>query len=484
MRSAAGAILAAWFGVLGALALFGLHRLHLSIISLRARRTPSGGPGALPAVTVQLPVWNEISVLDRLVEAACALRYPRELLEIQILDDSTDGTTGRAMELASAFRNRGLDIRCIHRDRRDGYKAGALAAGLAVARGSLIAVFDADFVPPPEFLERVVPLFEEPGVGMVQARWGHLNRSSSALTRAQALMLDAHFRVEQGARAAAGRFFNFNGTAGVFRRACIEEAGGWQSDTLTEDLDLSYRAQLAGWRFRYLDDLVCPAELPVEVDALRSQQRRWAGGSLQTARKLLPRLMRSPLPAGVRIEAAFHLTNNLAWPLLFAASLLAVPALAAREALHVESAPIELAAFLAGTCSFAFSAAVSQAGSGRSMREVAAEVPLAMALGAGLALGNALAVVEAMAGRRRGFVRTPKHGLAAGGGPRRGERVYRAEGSGLATVELLLAVGFAAAGAWAWREGLYTSVPFLGLFGAGYGYVSILSLAQARPIRG
>lgn len=483
LRVLSGAVLLVYFVLLGGLALFGLHRLYLSILFLRRRRrkaAPAGG--GLPAVTVQLPVFNEVYVLDRLVEAACALRYPRELLQIQILDDSTDGTTLRAEELAAEMRSRGLDVRCIHRDRRGGFKAGALARGLESARGDLVAVFDADFVPPTDFLERAVPHFSDGRVGMVQARWGHLNRSHSALTRAQALLLDAHFRVEQGARSAAGRFFNFNGTAGIFRRECIEQAGGWQADTLTEDLDLSYRAQMAGWEFRFLDDLVCPAELPVEMNSLRSQQHRWAKGSLQTALKLLPRLLRSPLPFPVRLEAAFHLTNNLAWPLLFLASLLVIPALAVRLEMGWRSAAVDLLVFLAGTCSFGFYAAVSQGGRWRRTLGTLRDIPVAMALGAGLALNNAVAVAEAALRIPSGFRRTPKFRVddSEPGSRRRWRALaYRGAPTRLAPVELGLALAFGAAMAWAWSRGLTTSIPFLGLFGAGYGYVSVLTITQA-----
>jgi glycosyltransferase involved in cell wall biosynthesis len=430
---------------------------------------------------VQLPVFNEIHVLDRLVEAACALRHPRDLLEIEILDDSTDATRARAERLAEAWSDRGFDVVCRHRGARDGYKAGALAGGLEAARGEFIAVFDADFVPPPDFLERTLPWFSDERVGMVQARWGHLNEKASALTRAQALMLDAHFRVEQAARFASGRCFNFNGTAGVFRRRCIEEAGGWQHDTLTEDLDLSYRAQIAGWRFVYLDDLICPAELPADMNALRSQQHRWAKGSIQTARKILPRLVRSRLGAAAKVEAAIHLLNNAAYLLLFAASILLIPSLALRARMGWRSAAVDLAVFLAGTCSFALYAAAGQRSARGGIARALSGLPVAMAIGAGLALTNALAVIEALLGVRSGFRRTPKTGLRDGrtgavDPPGPAGPAYRGEPSRLAPVELALAVVFTAAIAWAWRAGLHASIPFLALFGTGYGYVSLQSL--------
>lgn len=440
--------------------------------------------GVLPAVTVQLPVYNEIHVLERLVAAACALRYPRDRLEIQILDDSTDATRTHAARLARRWRRRGVDVSCIHRSRRAGYKAGALQAGLAKARGALVAVFDADFLPPADFLERAVPWFGDPGIGMVQARWGHLNRSHSALTRAQALMLDAHFGVEQSARFSAGRFFNFNGTAGIFRRECIEHAGGWQADTLTEDLDLSYRAQLAGWRFVFIDDLVCPAELPVEMDALRTQQHRWAKGSTQTAIKILPRLLRSSIPLRIKAEAAFHLTGGAGWAFLFLASLLVVPALAVRHASGSAPGWLDLAVFLAGTCSFGIYSAIPRSGSRREARTLLRDLPLAMALGAGMALNNTVAVAEAMAGSRSGFERTPKRGIVDGAPPRAGRLPrYRPLRSRLVPFELSLAAIFTAAAAWALSQGLYTALPFLALFGTGYAWVGILSLRQRVPTR-
>jgi len=486
VRLAGWAILAVYFAALGGLALLGLHRLYLSALFLKRRPSRRSGLARLPEVTVQLPVFNEIYVLDRLVQAACALRYPRHLLEIQILDDSTDLTSNRAAELAKSWRGRGFDVVFLHRARRDGYKAGALALGFERARGDLIAVFDADFVPPPDFLERTVPWFSDARVGMVQARWGHLNRARSALTRAQALMLDAHFGVEQAARFASGRFFNFNGTAGIFRRSCIEEAGGWQGDTLTEDLDLSYRAQMAGWKFVFLDDLLCPAELPVEVNALRSQQHRWAKGSMQTALKILPRIFRARLPLAVKCEAAFHLLDNAAYLLLFVASIRVVPSLALRLEPGWRSAPVDLSVFLTGTCSFGVYAAVAQSGRSAGLLRSLLDLPVAMALGIGLALNNALAVIEALLGIPSGFRRTPKYRITdAEGGPDAWQQLtYRGETTRLAPVELALSALFAAAIAWAWTKGLYTSLPFLALFCAGYGYVSILTIVQQGGLGG
>src|SRR5262245_20682974 len=267
-------------------------------------------PAEWPIVTVQLPLYNEVYVADRLIEAVCRFEYPRDRLEIQVLDDSTDETRGIAELAVRRFAAQGVDVTYFHRTDRVGFKAGALEAGLEVARGEFIAIFDADFIPTSDFLVRLMPHFADPGVGMVQARWGHINQDYSLLTKIQSILLDGHFVLEHGGRHRSGRFFNFNGTAGVWRRKAIDEAGGWQHDTLTEDLDLSYRAQLRGWRFVFVSSLIAPAEVPVEMNAFKSQQHRWAKGSIQTCRKLLPDLLRAKIPLGVKAEAFFHLTAN------------------------------------------------------------------------------------------------------------------------------------------------------------------------------
>ncbi len=295
--------LAAYFFVLIVLAAYGWHRYYLVYLYMRHRdRQPQPGPqlDPLPVVTIQLPLYNEMYVADRLIDTVCEIDYPRELLEIQVLDDSTDETRGIA-ELAVRRRAaQGFDIRYYHRTDRTGYKAGALEAGLKVARGEFVAIFDADFIPTSDFLQRLMPHFADPKVGMVQARWGHINQDYSLLTRIQAILLDAHFVLEHGGRNRSGRFFNFNGTAGIWRRSAIADAGGWQHDTLTEDLDLSYRAQLRGWRFVFVPDVIAPAEVPVEMNAFKSQQHRWAKGSIQTCRKLLPTILRAKVPLAVK----------------------------------------------------------------------------------------------------------------------------------------------------------------------------------------
>ena len=299
----AAILLTIYYLVLGVLAFYGLHRLALVMVYLRTRRRVPPRPAdplEWPVVTVQLPLYNEMYVAQRLIEAVCRLDYPRDRLEIQVLDDSADETTGIVARVVEEQRRLGIDIHHLHRTDRRGFKAGALAAGLERARGNLIAIFDADFVPQPEFLREAVPHFSDPGLGMVQGSWAHINRGYSLLTRAQAILLDGHFLIEHTARNRGGCFFNFNGTAGIWRREAILLPGGWQHDTLTEDLDLSYRAQLAGWKFLYLPDLAVPSELPVDINGFKGQQYRWTKGSVQTGRKLLGRILRAPLPWKVK----------------------------------------------------------------------------------------------------------------------------------------------------------------------------------------
>jgi len=485
------AIQIAYFIVLSLLALYGLHRLSLVWIYLRrtpVETAPPASPGDWPSVTVQLPIYDEYYVVERLIAAACAMEYAPGHLEIQVLDDSTDGTSALAARLVASYRAQGHDIHHLRRPNREGYKAGALAAGLRTARGELIAVFDADFIPPADFLRRVVPRFHGPGsdplLGMVQTRWGHTNRDHSLLTRAQALLLDGHFVVEHGAREASGRFLNFNGTAGVFRRRCIDEAGGWQADTLTEDLDLSYRAQLAGWRFAFASEVIVPAELPTEINALKSQQRRWAKGSIQTAMKLLASVLRSPLPWLVKLEAVFHLTNNAAYLLLAILSILIVPALASRGEWATAFLPFDLALFLAGTGSFALFCGVAQRRVRGDWWRGLAQLPVMMSIGIGLCLNNGLAVLSAFSRAPSEFHRTPKVGTRTSaadgpaGGPRKPGPVYRGPRSWLVLVEALFSIYFAVAVVAAFRLGWYDALPFLLLFAAGFLYVAALSVIQ------
>lgn len=448
---------------------FALHRLYLLRVASRppAEATrPWEGP--LPRVTVQLPVFNEAGVVERLLDAAAGLDHPRELLEIQLLDDSTDETTRLAARRIEWWRERGVEIRHLRREDRSGFKAGALARGLDEATGDFLLILDADFVPPPDLISRLLPPFRDPGVGMAQARWDHLNEGTSLLTRCQALLLDGHFFFEQGGRFAAGRFMNFNGTAGMWRRAALEEAGGWSDDTLTEDLDVSYRAQMAGWRFVFLPAVGVPAELPESVRALEVQQGRWSEGGIQTGRKLLPSLLRGPWPAGVKGEAVAHLLGHLAYPLTLLLGVLILPSAIARRHLGLDGFLfLDLVVFAAATLSFlVFYVAAGR----RRLRPFGRLIPSAvatLALGVGMTASVGRAVVRGVAGGGGGtFHRTPKRG----GGPVR----YR---SPAAPADRLLKLALAG---WMWlgaatavHLGLLGSVPFLVLFASGFTWLGV-----------
>ena len=442
------------------------------------RRAPPGAIHELPRVTIQLPIFNERCVVERLIAAVASLDYPRDRLEIQVLDDSTDETTRLAARAVARERARGTDIRLLHRRRRRGFKAGALAAGLRVARGEMIAVFDADFVPSSDFLLRALPHFDRPSIGMVQARWGHLNRGRSAFTQAQAVVLDAHFLLEHATRMENGLFFNFNGTAGVWRRACIEDAGGWSADTLTEDLDLSYRAQLRGWRFRFVPDLIAPAELPGDIVSLKTQQRRWAKGSIQTARKLLPRVFATERRRWIRLEAFVHLTSNMAYPLLLALGLLLLPVL-----LGAPAAPawlgwtIQGGVWLFGVIPTLLFLVVGQREAGSPWRRIPRDVASAMVLGIGLSLNNTCAVLGGLRAEVGNWERTPKTGDHGGTRARGG---YRRSGRLMGAGELGLAAYFGAVGAFAWMFADRRAVPFLVLLLAGFAAVAVASLAPRR----
>src|SRR5438128_8706284 len=405
--------LAAYFFVLIVLAIYGWHRYYLVYLYMINRdKEPTLGPplDPLPAVTIQLPLYNEMYVADRVIDAVCRIDYPRELLEIQVLDDSCDETRSIAELAVRRFAAQGIDIKYYHRADRTGYKSGALEAGLKVARGEFVAIFDADFMPTPDFLLRVMPHFSGSKVGMVQARWGHINQDYSLLTKIQSILLDGHFVLEHGGRFRSGRFFNFNGTAGVWRRLAIDEAGGWQHDTLTEDLDLSYRAQLRGWRFVFVSDLIAPAEVPVEMNAFKSQQHRWAKGSIQTCRKLLPRILRAKIPLAIKAEAFFHLTANFNYPLMCVLSVLILPSMVIRYNMGwYEMLLIDVPLFFAATFSVCNFYMVCQREIHRDWRARIKYLPFLMLIGIGLSINNTRAVFEALFNKQSEFARTPKY---------------------------------------------------------------------------
>ncbi|HZX41746.1 MAG TPA: glycosyltransferase, partial [Myxococcaceae bacterium] len=412
-------------------------------------------------------------------EAVCRIQYPRELLEIQVLDDSTDETCGIARAAVERHRRAGQDISYIHRTNRRGFKAGALEHGLETAKGEYVAVFDADFVPAPDFLQRTVPFFADPNVGMVQVRWGHLNREFSILTQAQSIFLDGHFVIEHTARNRSGCFFNFNGTAGIWRRSTIGDAGGWQHDTLTEDLDLSYRAQLKGWQFIFLPEVVSPAEVPVDMNAFKSQQHRWAKGSIQTARKLLPTILRSNQPFAVKREAFFHLTNNIAYLLMVLLSVLMPLSMVVRFNHGLYSTLfLDLPFCLAATASVCFFYVATQRELGLTGWRQVKYLPFIMSLGIGLALNNAKAVIEALLNQQSAFARTPKTGSEGRSIRSTVKRSYRGARSMLPLLELGFGLYFSGALWFAIDAHIWTSVPFLVLFQVGFLYVGAMSLFQ------
>ncbi|HEY5316864.1 MAG TPA: glycosyltransferase [Solirubrobacteraceae bacterium] len=473
------ALCTAYFAVLLVLAMYGLHRSHLVLTVLRHRRAlkalkegvPAlaagsvGGRDDLPWVTIQLPLYNEATVAGRLLDHVAAIEWPRSRLEIQVLDDSTDETRALVRAKVESLRDGGLDVVYIHRVDRTGYKAGALDNGLQVAKGALVAIFDADFLPQPDFLRAVVPHFiADPKVGMVQARWGHLNRAHSMLTRTQALMLDGHHLVENRARMAAGWLFNFSGTGGMWRKEAIASAGGWQHDTLTEDLDLSYRAQLAGWRFVYRENIVTPAELPEDISAFRAQQFRWAKGTVQTARKLLGRILRSQLTPMQRVEACFHMTPHFAYPLMVLLSVLLLPALVFMPATDTKAMLlIDLPLVIGTTGSLAAFYAMAEAAQGGRRLDALKQLPVLLALGAGLAPHLTKAVWEGLHSMAGEFVRTPKKGTTEGR--------YRAAAD-LPMIEIALGLISAASTVAAIETGHWFAAPFAMLFTFGYGYVA------------
>jgi len=467
------------------LSLYSLNHGILAVVFWRLRRrhpdvTP---PGALDApVTIQIPIYNEIFVAERVIRSACDVDYPRHLLEIQVLDDSTDETVDLTRRLVAEYQAEGVSITHVHRTDRRGFKSGALANGLAQARGEFLAVFDADFVVPPDFLHRTIPHFGDPRVGFVQTRWSYYNETASELTRATALALDGHFVVEQSARSWAGWFLNFNGTAGVLRRAAIVDAGGWQDDTLTEDLDLSYRLQLAGWRPVFLPHVTCPSEIPEDVHSLKVQQFRWTKGPIETARKLLPRLWRADLPLLVKWQGTMHLLGATAYPLIVLMTLL-TPAMVLAAA-HRPSRmiwPLSLYFFVAtlGTLICYASAACWRGGAwwARLVR-----YPLFLALSIGISAHNTLAVLEALRGKRSSFERTPKYRATIDGPAVRAAR-YRSRVSWSLALDVVLAVCSATALTLAIQLGQYGAVPFLTLCTGGYCVVSLYALSHLRQRR-
>jgi cellulose synthase/poly-beta-1,6-N-acetylglucosamine synthase-like glycosyltransferase len=478
-------ILITYFSILAVLAIYGGYRVKQVIDFWRYRKfTPqpkgSFSEAELPVITVQLPLFNEMYVVERLVKAIAEVDYPRDRLQIQVLDDSTDETVKLAEATVEAYRKLGFDIEYVHRSDRTGFKAGALENGMKTAKGELLAIFDADFVPNPDCLRKLVDYFTDPMVGCAQMRWSHINGDYNLLTRLQTIMLDGHFVVEQTTRNRTGGFFNFNGTAGIWRRKAIAMSGGWQHDTLTEDTDLSFRAQLMGWKFVYLLDEEAPAEIPVEINAFKAQQRRWAKGVMQVGIKLYPRIWRAKLPLRVRLEMFFRLTGNISYPLMIVASFLQFPLLLVRynqPFYHLMILDLPLLFFSSISVFLFYGTAVSYLDKKRTPRLL--HLPLVMALGIGLAFSNARAVLEALLGIKSEFVRTPKYQVEKNQDETWKRKKYKRKRGLLPLLELSFSVYFLLAILYAIHLHMWGTVPFLLLFFFGFGYMGVMSFVQS-----
>jgi cellulose synthase/poly-beta-1,6-N-acetylglucosamine synthase-like glycosyltransferase len=433
-----------------------------------------------PLVTIQLPLYNEKYVAERIIEATCNIAYLPENLEIQVLDDSTDDTVDIVAEVVKKYQEKGFDIKHIHRSNRQGYKAGALKEGLAVAKGEFVAIFDADFIPKPDFLLKTLPYFlTNPKMGMVQTRWEHLNSEYSLLTRTQAMALDGHFVIEQNVRNKAGFFINFNGTGGIWRKACIMDAGNWEADTLTEDLDLSYRAQLKGWKFKFLNRVTSPAELPSEINALKSQQFRWTKGAVETARKILPKVWKSDLPLGKKIHSTFHLTSNIVFPFILLAGILNVPLIFIKHQGGYENYFAIMSVFVfAFIGSFLFYL-YSQKDIYPDWQRRIFLFPLFMAGSMGFAVNNTKAVIEGLLRKKSEFVRTPKYKITDKKESWAGKQYTPVKVS----FTVILEAGLALYCFFGVVSSIYfleiAALPFQLLFSMGYGLVASLSLKHA-----
>jgi len=435
-------------------------------------------PEEVPKVTIQLPMFNEMFVVERLINAICEINYPKDRLEIQVLDDSTDESQNLSEKLVNQFRSLGFNIKFIHRTDRSGYKAGALKAGLEVAEGEFVAIFDADFVPNKDFLMKTIPHFSNKNIGMVQTRWEHLNEEDSFLTKAQALALDGHFVIEQQVRNKAGFFINFNGTAGIWRKECILDAGNWQPDTLTEDLDLSYRAQLRGWKFIYLNDVTSPAELPADINALKTQQFRWTKGAVETAKKILPKVFKSKLPFKTKLECYVHLTSNIVFPFIIIVAFLNVPVVIIKNTVGGFDEFYSLMSIfvLASISTFLFYM-FAQRAIHLDWRRRLLLFPVFLAGSMGLAVNNTKAVLEALFNKKSGFARTPKAGDNKTTWKKMQYKQRRI--SGLVFIELFMAFYFVIGIVISAAYLEIAAIPFQFMFLMGFGTVAYMSLKHA-----
>jgi cellulose synthase/poly-beta-1,6-N-acetylglucosamine synthase-like glycosyltransferase len=475
-------VLIGYFLSLSILFIFGLHGFimlyyHKKYKAIQHKPIPDFE--CKDVVTIQLPLYNELYVVERLIDAVCAIDYPKDKLEIQVLDDSTDETVEVASKIVEEKKKLGFDISYIHRANREGYKAGALKEGLAVAKGMYIAIFDADFIPRKNFLKKTLSFFSDNNVGMVQTRWEHLNSNFSILTKAQALALDGHFVIEQTVRNKAGFFINFNGTAGVWRKECIEDAGNWHSDTLTEDLDLSYRAQLNGWKFIFLKDFTSPAELPSEINALKAQQFRWTKGAIETAKKILPLVWKSKIPLRVKLQSTFHLSNNLVFPFILLAAILNVPLIFVKNSGSHEVYFALMSVFVLAFISTFLLYLYSQKDVRSDWRKKIVLFPLFMAGSMGLAVNNSRAVFEGLMNRKSEFIRTPKFKVVDEKDSWTGKKYLNSKIGLSVIIESIMAV-YCLIGI---VSSIYflelAALPFQLLFFTGFSFVAITSIKHA-----
>ena len=476
-------IIGVYFFSLSILFLFGSSgfvMIYYYVKNKNKRPEPAAPLTEYPAVTIQLPVYNEIYVVERLIDAVCRFDYPEDKFEIQVLDDSTDETTEVIARSVAAHRAAGLDIVHIRRGNREGYKAGALKEGLKVAKGEFVGVFDADFMPRKDFLKKTLPYFlADEKIGMVQTRWEHANSDYSLLTRAQAMALDGHFVIEQNVRNKAGFFINFNGTGGIWRKSCIEDAGNWQADTLTEDLDLSYRAQLKGWKFKFLINVTSPAELPSEINALKSQQFRWTKGAIETGRKILPKVWKSDLPLEKKIHSTFHLTNNIVFPFIVIAGILNVPLVFIKHQGGYETYFNIMALFVfAFIGSFLFYL-YSQKDVYHDWQKRMLLFPIFMAGSMGLSVNNSKAVIEGLFKKKSEFVRTPKYHILNKKDYWTDKKYAKTKFDYTILIECALALYclFGVGASIYYLE--ISAVPFQLLFSSGFGFVAFLSIKHA-----
>jgi cellulose synthase/poly-beta-1,6-N-acetylglucosamine synthase-like glycosyltransferase len=478
-------VIALYLVALTILGIYGAHRGNLLMLYLKHRKNAPKPlrhfeDEELPTITIQLPTFNEMYVVERLLEGVARIDYPKDKLHLQVLDDSTDETTQIARAKVDELCERGFDAEYVHRVDRTGYKAGALENGLKTAKGELVMVFDADFVPEPNIIRKMIDHFTDPKVGMVQARWGHINREYSVLTKCQSMMLDGHFVIEHIARNRSGRFFNFNGTAGIWRKQTISDAGGWQHDTVTEDMDLSFRAQIKGWRFVYVPEALAPAELPCEMNSFKTQQFRWAKGSAQTTKKLLGLVLKADIPWRVKMEVLFHLTNNFAYLFLVLLAMLQLPNMLIRRHMdHPELLLLDVPLFAATCGSICVFYLVTHRALYDNLWDAIKRLPLMMALGIGLSVNNARAVLEGLFGKDLEFVRTPKHGVSGKRDDWK-KKKYKASFPVHSLVELGFGLYFVVTIALAVITGSWITIPFLVLFMIGFLYVGTLSFFQAR----